>query len=235
MSSEAPRRAAGTARHAPGTGGLPLVPVLLALTVVSGLVDAVSYLGLHHVFTANMTGNIVILGFAGAGAPGFSVQHTATSLACFLPGAVIGGRFARRLRAGTRPRTWTRTALAMEAVLLGAAAATALAAPAAPARAYVMIGLMACAMGLRNATVRRLGVPDLTTTVMTRTLAGLAADTWLGGGDGRRSARRVQAVTAMLAGATAGAWLVVHDALAVALLIATATTGALALTASGRE
>ena len=47
--------------------------MLLGLTVVSGLIDAVSYLGLGHVFTANMTGNVVVLGFAAAGAPGFSV------------------------------------------------------------------------------------------------------------------------------------------------------------------
>lgn len=81
------------------TRGVPLVPVLLALTVVSGLIDAVSYLGLGHVFTANMTGNVVVLGFAAAGAPGFSVPHTVTSLACFLVGAVVGGRTSRRLGA----------------------------------------------------------------------------------------------------------------------------------------
>src|SRR5690242_8114445 len=72
--------------------GLRLVFVLLGLTLVSGLIDAVSYLGLGHVFTANMTGNVVVLGFAAAGAPGFSVPHTATSLVCFLLGAVAGGR-----------------------------------------------------------------------------------------------------------------------------------------------
>jgi len=51
----------------------PLVVSLAALTVVSGIVDAVSYLGLGHVFTANMTGNVVLVGFGIAGAPGFSV------------------------------------------------------------------------------------------------------------------------------------------------------------------
>ena len=48
----------------------PLVVTLAALTVVSGFVDAVSFLGLGHVFTANMTGNLVLIGFAAAGAPG---------------------------------------------------------------------------------------------------------------------------------------------------------------------
>jgi uncharacterized membrane protein YoaK (UPF0700 family) len=46
---------------------VPLLMALMALTAVSGLVDAVSYLGLGHVFTANMTGNVVVLGFAAAG------------------------------------------------------------------------------------------------------------------------------------------------------------------------
>jgi hypothetical protein len=34
----------------------PLPPLLLALTAVTGLVDAASYLKLGHVFVANMTG-----------------------------------------------------------------------------------------------------------------------------------------------------------------------------------
>ena len=72
----------------------PLVVTLAALTVVSGFVDAVSFLGLGHVFTANMTGNVVLIGFAAAGAPGFSVAASLTALACFLAGAVAGGRMA---------------------------------------------------------------------------------------------------------------------------------------------
>ena len=46
----------------------PLPPVLLSMTVVTGLVDAVSYLTLGHVFAANMTGNVAFLSFALAGA-----------------------------------------------------------------------------------------------------------------------------------------------------------------------
>jgi uncharacterized membrane protein YoaK (UPF0700 family) len=61
----------------------------MALTAISGLVDAVSYLGLGHVFTANMTGNVVVLGFAFARAPGFTIPATLTSLLAFLAGAVV--------------------------------------------------------------------------------------------------------------------------------------------------
>ncbi|MER6981071.1 YoaK family protein, partial [Streptomyces carpinensis] len=160
--------------------GLRLVAVLLGLTVVSGIIDAVSYLGLGHVFTANMTGNVVVLGFAAAGAPGFSVPHTATSLACFLLGALAGGRVAVRYGADSR-RAWARVTLAVEAVLVGVSAAVAFAAPGATGTTYALIALTAFAMGLRNATVIKLGVPDLTTTVLTRTLTGLAADSRAGG------------------------------------------------------
>src|SRR3954470_13103391 len=107
--------------RAPDHPWLPsdLLPVVLTvITVVSGLIDGVSYLGLEHVFTANMTGNVVVLGFAAAGAPGFSVPHTLTSLGSFVVGAAAGGRVAVRLGGGSR-RTWARLTLAAEAVLLG--------------------------------------------------------------------------------------------------------------------
>lgn len=70
----------------------PLLPALMTATGVSGVIDAVSYLGLGHVFTANMTGNVVILGFAAAGTPGFSTLGSLVSLAAFLVGAGIAGR-----------------------------------------------------------------------------------------------------------------------------------------------
>jgi uncharacterized membrane protein YoaK (UPF0700 family) len=186
------------------------------------------------VFTANMTGNVVVLGFAAAGAPGFSVPHTATSLACFLLGAVAGGRVGRWRGEGSR-RTWARLVLAGEAVLVGASAVVAFAAPHATASVYALIALTAFAMGLRNATVRRLGVADLTTTVLTMTLTGLAADSRAGGGSGHRSPRRSASVVAMAAGAWLGAWLVIHHGLGPPLLVAACATGVLALVASGRE
>ncbi|MFJ2817485.1 YoaK family protein [Streptomyces sp. NPDC087294] len=214
--------------------GLRLVVVLLALTVVSGLIDAVSYLGLGHVFTANMTGNVVVLGFAAAGAPGFSVPHTATSLGCFLVGALVGGRVAVTLGSGSR-RRWARRTLGAEAVLVGVSALIALVWPGAGGTVYALIGVTAFAMGLRNATVRKLGIPDLTTTVLTMTLTGLASDSRVGGGSGRRSPRRAASVVAMAVGAFLGAWLVIHHDLGIPLLIAAVASGVLALVASGRE
>src|SRR5437667_11304892 len=101
---------------------LPLL--LLLLTVTTGLIDAVSVLGLGRVFTANMTGNVVFLGFALARVPGLSLVTCLAALAAFLAGAVIGGRLAIRLE-GSR-RRWLATVAVVESSLLFAAALTAL-------------------------------------------------------------------------------------------------------------
>src|SRR2546422_11470130 len=74
----------------------PLPPLLLALTLVTGLVDATSYLKLGHVFVANMTGNVVFLGFGIAGAGGISIWASLTALGSFLVGGVAGGRLGAR-------------------------------------------------------------------------------------------------------------------------------------------
>ncbi|MFE0331117.1 YoaK family protein [Streptomyces sp. NPDC058960] len=219
----------------PATRGLRLVPALLVMTVISGIVDAVSYLGLGHVFTANMTGNVVVLGFAAAGAPGFSTSHAVVSLGSFLVGAVAGGRAGRRYGGGSR-RAWARLALAVEAVLLGASAAVAFMAPGTTRTRYTLIAVTAFAMGVRNATVRKLAVPDLTTTtVLTSTLTGLASDSRLGGGTGRRSRRRAASAISLLAGAVLGGWLVVHHGLGWPLLLTAVATAVLAVVASERE
>jgi uncharacterized membrane protein YoaK (UPF0700 family) len=98
-------------------------------------------------------------------------------------------------------------------------------------RRYVVIGVLAAALGLQNATVRRLAVPDLTTTVLTLTLTGLAADSWLAGGQSPRVGRRLATVGLMAAGAVAGALLLQVD---VALpVLAAAVVIALAAAAMG--
>ena len=82
---------------------LSLQRTLIVLTAASGLIDALCYLGLGRVFTANMTGNIVVLGFAAAGAAGFSVPATLTSLIVFVVGAITS-RVIARIPAGQRSR-----------------------------------------------------------------------------------------------------------------------------------
>lgn len=87
---------------------------LLLLTVVSGLVDAVSFVGLNQVFVANMTGNVALLGFAMAGTPGLSAAALVVSLAgssaarCWAAGSAAcwgsGGGAGWRPRWASRPR-----------------------------------------------------------------------------------------------------------------------------------
>jgi uncharacterized membrane protein YoaK (UPF0700 family) len=185
----------------------PLVRALLVLTFSTGVVDAVSFLGLGRVFTANMTGNVVLLGFGIAGSGGLPVVAPLVSLGAFLAGSAAGGRLAATT--GDRHARHVARALGIEIGLILAAAISAAATDVRPSTVAgdAVIALLALAMGVRNATVRRLGVPDLTTTVLTMTLTGLAADSGLAGGSGRGSLRRAGAVLAMLCGAAAGALL----------------------------
>jgi uncharacterized membrane protein YoaK (UPF0700 family) len=216
------KRAAHSIRH-------PLTLTLLALTFTTGLIDAVCYLGLGHVFTANMTGNIVLLGFGIAGAGGLPVVAPLVSLGAFLLGAGAGGVLGSRM-AGRHPRHLI-CALMIEAALIGLAAllAAVLDVRAGALSGYAVIASLALAMGVRNATVRRIGVADLTTTVLTMTLTGLAAESPPAGGSGAGSTRRVLAVVAMLVGALTGA-LLQESSLVVPLLLAAAFALVAALT-----
>src|SRR5215470_10755086 len=167
----------------PRDGPLPLL--LILLTIVTGLVDAVSYLALGHVFVANMTGNVVFLGFAVVDAEDFSVPASLTAIAAFLFGALAGGRLAARH--GThRGRLLTAT-LVIETLLVSfALVVTPVTVVSALVGQYLIIATLSIAMGLQNATARRLAVPDLTTTVLTLTLTGFAADSALAGGTNPR-------------------------------------------------
>jgi uncharacterized membrane protein YoaK (UPF0700 family) len=210
-----------------------VAPLLLVLTGVTGVVDAVSYLGLGHVFTANMTGNVVFLGFAASGVPGLSMARSGTALAAFLVGAVIGGRLAVRMGPGPVGR-WAAAAFGTEAGLLLASTAVAVGCgngfANSPTGLYAVIVLTGLAMGVRNATVRKLAVPDLTTTVLTLTITGLAADSGLAGGTSPGWRRRLASVVIMFAGALVGAWLLTYSA-ALALALCGVPAGACSVAA----
>lgn len=203
----------------------PLTRSLLALTLGTGLIDAVSYLGLGHVFSANMTGNVVLLGFGIAGTGGLPVLSPVIAAGAFLIGAVLG----TRLMAGREPAAEFTVALALEILLLLLAALLAALVDihSNALSGDTIIAILALAMGTRNAAVRRLGVPDLTTTVLTMTLTGLAGDSRLAGGSGAGTARRLAAVGSMLAGALIGALLVKSSLVAPLLAAAAVTVAAL--------
>ena len=94
---------------------------------------------------------------------------------------------------------------------------------------YVVIALTGIAMGLRNAVVRKLAVPDLTTTVLTLTVTGLAADSRLAGGAGTRAGRRLMSLLAMALGALAGAAVLARYDMTAALTMAIGVVGGFAV------
>lgn len=210
-------------------GRLP--PLMLMLTVVTGLVDSLSYLRLGHVFVANMTGNVVFLGFSLAGAAGLSTAASLVAIASFLVGGLVGGRAGTLLKQGRH--AVLRAAIVIKLALV--VAATVLAAVAGGhihgATRYVLIVLLAIAMGIQNATVRRLAVPDLTTTVLTMTLTGIASDSRLAGGVESKIGRRLLSVLAMLIGALVGAVLLLKVANWLPLAIAAALLASVGLAA----
>jgi uncharacterized membrane protein YoaK (UPF0700 family) len=213
---------------APGKGGKhgPLPPLLVSMTLVTGLVDAFSYLVLGHVFVANMTGNVVFLGFALAGAPGFSITASLVAMAAFLVGAGFGGRLSARHR-DDRGRLHSSAGFVQAAFLVVAVVLAVVGgSPPGAGYRYALITLLGLAMGVQNAAARAIAVPDLTTTVLTLTITGIAADSSLGGGKGSRAGRRLVPVVTMAVGALVGAALVLHaqpyDSLAIALAVTVA-------------
>jgi uncharacterized membrane protein YoaK (UPF0700 family) len=216
--------------NAPGPDRIVLL-LLFALTAVTGFVDAVSFVALGRVFTANMTGNVVFLGFATAAVPGLSLARSGAALVAFVAGAAVGGRLAQRIAAGRRLRG-SALGFGIEAALLLAAAATAVGAGSDllddPARLYALIILTGFAMGIRNAQVRKIAEHDLTTTVLTLTITGLAADSSLIGGKNPAWPRRTSSIVLMFGGAAAGAWLLRYS-VSLPLAVAGIVSGVCAL------
>jgi uncharacterized membrane protein YoaK (UPF0700 family) len=177
----------------------PLPRLLIGLTVVTGLVDAFSYLTLGHVFVANMTGNVVFFGFALAGVGGVSAVASLLAIVAFVAGAALGGRLADEPRPH-RGLLLAATCLAQAVLVLASAILVSVTGTGPLATRLVLVVVLALTMGGQNAVVRRLAVPDLTTTVLTLTVTGLVADT----SPTPVRVRRLVSVAAMLAGALVG-------------------------------
>jgi uncharacterized membrane protein YoaK (UPF0700 family) len=200
-----------------------LVRALLLLTAVTGVVDSVTFLALGRVFVANMTGNVIFLGFAVAGVRGLSLLASTVALAAFLGGAIAGGRLAGRF--GTH-RGWLFVAGCVATTFLVAVAllvSLTTGRPPTGAPRYALIVILAVAMGIQNAMARSLAVTGVSTNVLTSTLTAMAAESPLGGGTNSRPWRPAGSVAAMFAGALIGALTVrlldARAALAVALFL----------------
>ncbi|MFD7896819.1 YoaK family protein [Streptomyces sp. NPDC059568] len=202
------------------------VGALLSMTFASGLVDAVSYLRLGHVFVANMTGNVVFLGLSIAKAHHLSVVGPVVALTAFVLGTFLGGRLNKHF--GRRPRFWLAAAFAGQAALLALTAAlVGTGVLRAEGRATLLIvALLGACCGLQNATVGLLAPRDLTTSVLTRTLTALTSQSVFGAGTGAKPHRRAGSVVAVFAGAATGGLLLQVTLAGVIGLAAVAVMGA---------
>ena len=201
----------------------PLTHTLVALTFVTGVVDAVAFLGLGQVFAAMQTGNAIFLGFGIAGATDASVAAPLIGLAAFLAGG-LAAALVIRSRLPER-QLGLRAAMVAEVALLGAATAVAAAVEVTPdeGAAYVLLALLSFAMGLRGSMARGLGGANLATTVLNLTLTGASGQAPTGLASGRDLAQRAVAIAAILTGAIAGA-LLLRTSVALPIAVATAVT-----------
>jgi uncharacterized membrane protein YoaK (UPF0700 family) len=181
------------------------VALMLTLSFSTGIVDAVGYLGLDRVFTANMTGNVVILAMGLTGAGGLPVVGPVVALAGFVAGAMVAGRVLRG-----RPTGWGRrdsgllTAVAVLLVVAFVPTVVAGTSPYPVAVALPVTALLGCAMGMQAGTARHIAVTDVTTVVITSTLVALAYDSWPGRHTGQPWGRRLGAVCLIALGALVG-------------------------------
>jgi uncharacterized membrane protein YoaK (UPF0700 family) len=182
---------------------------LLLLTVSTGVIDADSYLALDHVFTGNMTGNVLFIGFALAGVPGIPFVNNLLALLGFVVGTIVSGRVVGRGHPMGLPRVSSWVLLAGGIVALGIATTWTVLRTLDQPILLVLTFLLACVMGSQVSAVKPIGNSDVTTIVVTNTLANLARDSRLAGGKFDNWIPRLLAVLAMGVGAAIGA-LVIH-------------------------
>jgi len=181
--------------------------LLIGLTCAAGVVDAVSFLGLGQIFTANMTGNVVFLALALGERSFLSALRSGDAFVVFSLAALIAGQVLLRPRpAGTWPRRVTLLLWAQVACMVAFAVAwTSVGGVPSGGVLYILIALSSFGMGLQNAAARHLAVPGLTTTVVTRALTGFMVDLPALGISGSEQRRAAATVASLFTGAAVGA------------------------------
>lgn len=196
---------------------------LLVLTVATGAIDAVSYLALDRVFTGNMTGNVLFIGFGLVGVPGIPLLNNLVALLTFMLGAVIGARLTRRHVGSVRlPRSSLVLLLVGAVLVVVLAVAWILAGAISTSFMIVITGVLALLLGVQAAAVKHIGIRDLSTVVVTMTMVNLSADSWLAGGKGAAWFRRLAGIVTMGLGALGSAAVTLRFGGAWALVLAAA-------------
>jgi len=181
---------------------------LLLLTASTGAIDAVSYLSLDKVFTGNMTGNVLFIGFALVGVAGIPLLNNVIALLGFVVGSIVSGRIVGRGHKVKIPKSSAWVLLVGGAIAIGLGV-TWILIPDLPHYLILLITfLLAVVMGAQVSAVKPIGNSDITTIVVTNTLANLARDSRLGGGKGQAWVHRLFAVIFMGLGAMVGAWVI---------------------------
>jgi len=203
----------------------------------TGAIDAVSYLALDRVFTGNMTGNVLFIGFALVGVAGIPLLNNVIALLGFISGSIISGRLIGHKHPKGLPAVsaWTLAAGAAIAIAL---AGVWLAVVDLPEWGLLVVTfVLANVMGAQVSAVKPIGNSDVTTIVVTNTVANLARESRLGGGSGQRWLPRLLAIVAMGLGAAIGAGVINLLGGPAALLVAAAifSLGTLALFLTSRS
>ena len=203
----------------------------------TGAIDAVSYLALDRVFTGNMTGNVLFIGFALVGVAGIPLLNNVIALLGFISGSIISGRLIGHKHPKGLPAVsaWTLAAGAAIAIAL---AGVWLAVVDLPEWGLLVVTfVLANVMGAQVSAVKPIGNSDVTTIVVTNTVANLARESRLGGGSGQRWLPRLLAIVAMGIGAAIGAGVISLLGGPAALLVAAAifSLGTLTLVLTSRS
>ncbi|ATH91520.1 membrane protein [Bacillus glycinifermentans] len=145
--------------------------MLLLLCLIAGIVDVIGYLSIGRVFTANMTGNIVLLGLALGNSLQKTAMYSLIALLGFILGVIIASLIVGKQEKSFWPSSVTTALIVEGGVLLLFACLSSL-----QTSAYILIILLSIAMGLQTTAARKLGIAGISTTVLTGTLANFFED-----------------------------------------------------------
>ena len=197
---------------------------VFALTGICGLVDVACFVAIGGVFAELMTGNLLLMGIT-IGTNSFEWTQAAMYgaaiipflLGAFIAGLMTSGRFPFGVRVIGYPVEY--------ACVVFAAILTVVTNPPQLANAgqfdagdgylwqrTLIIGTLAFGMGIHNAIMRKHGVPDIATNVMTLTLTGLVSESRVAGGPSTHWQRRLASILIFICGAALGAWLLRYGA-----------------------
>ncbi|MGI0128819.1 MAG: YoaK family protein [Thermoplasmata archaeon] len=202
--------------------------LLIALTFTAGVVDAVSFLGLGQIFTANMTGNTVFLALAVGQRDLLPAVRSGVALLGFSVGAIFVGRILGRATGAEPWSSRVTGVLCVELALVVAFNLGWVLASGSPANGplYLLIGLISVAMGIQSASARHLSVPGIvTTTVLTSALIGLMSEFAALGIRGPSTTRWATTLVSLFSGAAIGGVLMVTSRVTPPFLITAILVG----------